>query len=270
MMGGELEDIATEASGTLDLNEVAEAEAEGDLLAGRQQNRGRVEMMRAIRAMSRASTALNESSLDQALRDERTALDNLMRAFSRSRFILRALTQRERIDLERRLSGLLNSTVGLSDRFRNRSRIRATIALRRLLADVAAGDSAAVKASALALLREDPGSEVGSTAGVACAGTHGGCESASGGQPGDTSLDAARGILPMTPRRRRRGDQCSKVRCATHRESQAQGSRPQALVHDRLTSGGFRHRDHGRHRSGLDHVALESSAGFGARRGFGA
>ena len=37
-----------------------------------------------------------------------------MRAFARSRFILRALTQRERIDLERRLSGALNMTAGLS------------------------------------------------------------------------------------------------------------------------------------------------------------
>ena len=64
MMGGELEDIAAEASGTLELNEVAEAEAEGDLLAGRLQNQGRMDMMRAIRAMSRASAALTESSLD--------------------------------------------------------------------------------------------------------------------------------------------------------------------------------------------------------------
>jgi hypothetical protein len=159
MMGGELEDIATETSGTLELNEVAEAEAEGDLLAGRLQNRGRIEMMRAIRAMSRASTALNESSLDQALRDERTALDNLMRAFARSRFILRALTQRERIDLERRLSGSLNLTAGLSGPISESIPDSRTIALRRLLADVAAGDSVAAKASALALLREDPGSD---------------------------------------------------------------------------------------------------------------
>ena len=126
-------------SGTLELNEVAEAEAEGDLLAGRLQNQGRVEMMRAIRAMSRASTALNESSLDQALRDERAALDNLMRAFARSRFILRALTQRERIDLERRLSGSLNLTVGLSGPTSESVPDSRTIALRRLLADVAAG-----------------------------------------------------------------------------------------------------------------------------------
>jgi hypothetical protein len=158
MMGGEVEDMATEASGTLDLNEVAEAEAEGDLMAGRLQNQGRVEMMRAIRAMSRASTALNEANLDQALRDERTALDNLMRAFARSRFILRALTQRERIDLDRRLSGSLNLTAGLLGPVGEASPDARTNAMRQLLADLAAGDSIAIKASALALLREAPGS----------------------------------------------------------------------------------------------------------------
>jgi hypothetical protein len=159
MMGGEMEDAATdETSGTLELNEVAEAEAEGDILAGRLANRGRIEMTRAIRAMSRASTALNASNLDQALRDEKTALDNLMRAFARSRFILRALTQRERIDLERRLSGTLNLTAGLSGPTAEASPDGRVIAMRRLLADLAAGDSVAIKASALALLREAPGS----------------------------------------------------------------------------------------------------------------
>ena len=158
MMGGEVEDAATEeTSGTLELNEVAEAESEGDILAGRLANRGRIEMTRAIRAMSRASTALNESNLDQALRDERTALDNLMRAFARSRFILRALTQRERIDLERRLSGSLNLTAGLAGPTAEASPDARTTAMRRLLADLAAGDSATIKASALAVLREAPG-----------------------------------------------------------------------------------------------------------------
>jgi hypothetical protein len=164
MMGGEVEDLAAEAIGTLEVNEVAEAEAEGDLLAGRQQNRGRVEMMRAIRAMSRASTALKESNLDQALRDEKTALDNLMRAFARSRFILRALTQRERIDLERRLSGSLNLTAGLSGPASLPEPDNRTVALRRLLADLAAlssGESTGNRAreSAVAVLRSDPSSE---------------------------------------------------------------------------------------------------------------
>lgn len=167
MMGGELEDAAAETAGTLELNEVAEAEAEGDLLSGRLQNQGRVEMMRAIRAMSRASTALTSSNLDQALRDERTALDNLMRAFARSRFILRALTQRERIDLERRLSGSLARTAGLHGPVVAAEASARVSGLRRLIAELAAmssGDSNLVRGTqatnaALALLRADPGSD---------------------------------------------------------------------------------------------------------------
>ena len=167
MMGGELEDLAAEVAGSLELNEVAEAEAEGDLLAGRLQNQGRVDMMRAIRAMSRASTALTSANLDQALRDERTALDNLMRAFARSRFILRALTQRERIDLERRLSGTLALTAGLHGPVVEAEPVARVAALRRLIAELAAmssGDSNAVFGTratdvALALLRTDPASD---------------------------------------------------------------------------------------------------------------
>lgn len=167
MMGGEVEDLAAEAAGMLELNEVAEAEGESDLLAGRLQNRGRVDMMRAIRAMSRASTSLTDTDLGQALQAERSALENLMRAFARSRFILRALTQRERIDLERRLSGTLRLTAGLSGPAVAPTLDDRTMALRRLLADVAAmssGDSVANRAdraanAALALLRADPGSD---------------------------------------------------------------------------------------------------------------
>ena len=168
MMGGELEDVAGEAAGTLELNEVAEAEAEGDLLAGRQQNQGRVDMMRAIRAMSRASAALTESNLDVALQHERSALDNLMRAFARSRFILRALTQRERIDLERRLSGALNLTAGLSAPVAMQVPDERTGSLRRLLVEIAAmasGDSSAAASArratiaSIELLRADPSSD---------------------------------------------------------------------------------------------------------------
>lgn len=166
MMGGELEDEALETSGTLELNEEAEAEAEGDLLAGRLQNQGRIEMMRAIRSMSRASTALTNADLDQALRDERLALDNLMRAFSRTRFILRALTQRERIDLDRRLSGSLQLTAGLSSGAVSAQPANRVVALRRLMADVAAlardssgSSSGRAVDGALALLRADPRSD---------------------------------------------------------------------------------------------------------------
>ena len=167
MMGGELEDLATDAAGTLELNEVAEAEAEGDLLAGRLQNQGRVDMMRAIRAMSRAAANLTETNLDQALRDERVALENLMRAFARSRFILRALTQRERIDLERRLSGTLNLTAGLSGPAVTAAPDELVTGLRRLLTEIAAltaGDAQEVQSrrisdAAIALMRANATSE---------------------------------------------------------------------------------------------------------------
>ena len=166
MMGGELEDAAAATSGTLDLNEEAEAEAEGDLLAGRLQNQGRLDMMRAIRSMSRASTALTERNLEQALRDERTALDNLMRAFSRTRFILRALTQRERIDLDRRLSGELVQVSGLATPASAVEPPERVVALRRLMADVAALANDTTRATsgravdgALALLRAAPRSD---------------------------------------------------------------------------------------------------------------
>ena len=141
------------------------AEAEGDLLAGRLQNQGRVDMTRAIRAMSRASASLTDANLEQALRDERAALDNLMRAFSRSRFILRALTQRERIDLERRLSGTLNLMAGLSGPATESIPDARVSALRRLLTEVAAlrGDSAGrssrISDATMALIRANPGSE---------------------------------------------------------------------------------------------------------------
>lgn len=138
MLGGELEDASEELAGTQMVDETAEAEAEGDLLAGRMQNRGRIEMQRAMRAMSRAASLLVEPELDGALQQERTALDNLMRAFSRARFLLRALTQREALDLSRRLSGSLADALtqrlpGVEPVPRPQS-----LTLRRILADLAA------------------------------------------------------------------------------------------------------------------------------------
>jgi hypothetical protein len=166
MMGGELEDEAVETSGTLEVSEEAEAEAEGDLLAGRLQNQGRIDMMRAVRAMSLASASLTQANLEQALREERTALDHLLRAFARTRFILRALTQRERIDLDRRLSGSLTQAGGLAKAASAAETPERVRALRRLLADVAALAHDTSRASstravdgALAVWRAEPGSD---------------------------------------------------------------------------------------------------------------
>ena len=104
MMGGELAE-EVEAANIGDLNEEDHVAADDEAIAGRLENQGRFALIRAIRAMSRAYAALNEARLDSALVEEKAALEHLQRAFSRTRYILRALTERERIDLERRLSG---------------------------------------------------------------------------------------------------------------------------------------------------------------------
>ncbi len=107
MMGGELADDANDHVGHLHLNEEAEAEAEDDILAGRLANQGRLEMTRAIRAMSTAAQLLTAGTLAEALTEERRALAALERALARSRFILRALSTRERVDPARRLTGTM-------------------------------------------------------------------------------------------------------------------------------------------------------------------
>jgi hypothetical protein len=106
MMGGELADAGLDAAS---LGEEHEAEHEDELAAGRLVNQGRAELMRAIRAMSRAATRLTEADLTAALPIEKEALTYLQRAFSRNRYILRTLSERERLDLTRRLTGVLAS-----------------------------------------------------------------------------------------------------------------------------------------------------------------
>lgn len=91
--GGEVED------------EVEEATHSNELTEGRLQNTGRVEMLRAINAMSRAETQLNDGRADEALVFEREALRSLERALDRRRYFLRTLPDRSRIDTGRRLTG---------------------------------------------------------------------------------------------------------------------------------------------------------------------
>ncbi len=110
MTGGEFEQaIVADEEGLAELDETEEAEAEAELSAGRMVNRGRAALLAAIRAMSKASLALTQSELATALHHEKVALDSLQEAFSRQRFLMRALSQRERLDLTRRLSGSLDS-----------------------------------------------------------------------------------------------------------------------------------------------------------------
>jgi len=93
MTGGEVED------------EVAEAEAGHELAEGRQENQSQVDLLAAIRDMSRAESRLNAAETEQALVFERAALGALQRAFDRRRYLLRTLPERTRIDRSRRLTG---------------------------------------------------------------------------------------------------------------------------------------------------------------------
>jgi len=96
MTGGEVAD------------EVEEATQAHELAEGRLENQGQVELLAAIREMSRAEAELNASDLTDALVHERAALRALQRAFDRRRYLLRPAPERARIDLARRLSGALN------------------------------------------------------------------------------------------------------------------------------------------------------------------
>ncbi len=113
MMGGEMEDAPQPDDASMtDLNEEAEAAGEDELAAGRMVNRGRVALLGSIRNMSRAAAALTAVDVPTALTHERAALKQLETAFSHSRIILRALAERERLDLSRRLGGALGEVVG--------------------------------------------------------------------------------------------------------------------------------------------------------------
>lgn len=178
MTGGEFEQAVVSSEEGLDeLDETEEAEHEADLSAGRMANRGRAALLTAIRAMSRAALALTERNLPLALRHEKTALTNLQEAFARQRFLMRALSQREALDLTRRLTGPRDSiartptAVPAADRDALRPQLRDVLAalpaLRRALvapardradapaASASASASATASALSLQLLQAD-------------------------------------------------------------------------------------------------------------------
>jgi hypothetical protein len=95
MTGGHVED------------EVEEAEQAHELAEGRMENSAQVELLAAIREMSRAEARLNAGDTTQGLQFERAALNALQRAFDRRRYLLRTLPERTRIDPSRRLTGEL-------------------------------------------------------------------------------------------------------------------------------------------------------------------
>jgi hypothetical protein len=93
MLGGEVED------------EEVEAEQSTELQEGRLANRGQRDLRAATVAMSQAEKLLTGVNLPAALKAERAAVAALERAFSRDRYILRALATRSPLDLSRRLTG---------------------------------------------------------------------------------------------------------------------------------------------------------------------
>jgi hypothetical protein len=156
MMGGHIEDEEVEAAGE---HEVAE---------GRLENRGRIDIVRAINAMSTAATALTDVDLDAALAAERRALEALQRAFTRSRYILRTLSARERVDETRRLSGALAGAastvrpaaiVPAADRVRELRDLLAGLVQEAGRLGAGTADAAAIDRLASNALRIDPAAE---------------------------------------------------------------------------------------------------------------
>jgi Domain of unknown function (DUF4175) len=100
MLGGEIND------------EEVEAEQSVELQAGRLQNRGQRDLRTATIAMSQAEKWLTGANTVEALIAERAAVTALQRAFSRDRYILRALATRSQLDPARRLTGGLGDATG--------------------------------------------------------------------------------------------------------------------------------------------------------------
>ena len=109
MLGGEIDD------------EEVEAEQSTELQAGRLQNRGQRDLRAATIAMSQAEKLLTGANTADALVAERAAVAALQRAFSRDRYILRALATRSQLDPARRLTGSLADASGLAPRAARRA-----------------------------------------------------------------------------------------------------------------------------------------------------
>jgi hypothetical protein len=149
MTGGEVEDEVEEAAGAHELAE------------GRLENTAQVELLAAIREMSRAEARLNDANTVEALQFERAALRALQRAFDRRRYLLRTLPERTRIDLSRRLTGEIGNARSSKDPL-DAPRVDSTIlAIRSLIADLGAADAAATNGAILAsrIVAIDPRSE---------------------------------------------------------------------------------------------------------------
>lgn len=93
LLGGHVED------------EEEEAEQSHEIQEGRLENTARRDINAAIGHMTRAEQGMTAVNTGAALRPARAAVESLQRAFGRSRYLLRSLAVRSRLDLSRRLTG---------------------------------------------------------------------------------------------------------------------------------------------------------------------
>ena len=140
LLGGEVED------------EVVEAEASHEIQEGRLANQARREIVAATLLMRKVESALAAVLVRPSLPPAQDAVRALQRAFGRSRYLLRALPVRIRLDPSRRLSGDLESARDWPRDLVPASEDRVAVASRRAVAEVAAIASAPSAADARARL----------------------------------------------------------------------------------------------------------------------
>ena len=93
MLGGDVEDEFEEAAHSYEIE------------AGRHDNRGRRDLTEAVREMAQAEARLTDADVREALPYEYRALEAVQAALGRSRYFMRTLPVRIRIDASRRLAG---------------------------------------------------------------------------------------------------------------------------------------------------------------------
>jgi hypothetical protein len=139
LLGGEIED------------EEVEAEHSHEISEGRFANQARKDIVTATVLMGQVEKALAAVSIREALPPARAAVKALQRAFGSSRYLLRALPSRVRLDPARRLSGDASSAANWDRALTPPSPDPVTEAARTALADLIAVNAALDEGSADAL-----------------------------------------------------------------------------------------------------------------------
>ena len=130
LLGGEVED------------EEVEAEHSHEISEGRYANQARKEIVAATVLMTHVERALAALSTREALPPARAAVKALQRAFGHSRYLLRALPARVRLDPARRLSGDVTSAADWDRALAPPAPDEATATVRGALADLIAATAA--------------------------------------------------------------------------------------------------------------------------------